>query len=148
MAVSAKYVLMCDEIRQENNGKFILIGLYTPDMSVPQIPFGIPSLTFFVGLESDRVGNFQSRFALQHLDSGQNIVEGMGAFGFPKPGFGSMPVQIRNFAIPNAGTYVFSLSIEGQKDPITHSFNVILAPQMAMLPAGFQAPPGFPNLAR
>jgi hypothetical protein len=128
MAVTARYVLMCDEVRIENNGKFLILGLYTPDMSIPQLPFIMPSLTFFVALESDRPGNFQIRFALQQLDTGQNVVEGMGAIAFQRPGMGVNPIQLRNFGFPTVGTYVFSLTIEGQRDPITSSFNVILAP--------------------
>jgi hypothetical protein len=140
MTITSKYILMCDEVRQESNGKFLLIGLYTPDMTVPQLPFVIPSLTFFVALESDRPGNVQVRFAVQLLDSGQNVAEGMGAGGFPKPGLGMMPIQLRNFPIQAAGTYVFSLSFEGQRDPITYSFNVILAPpqQVGMIPGMMQ----------
>ena len=140
MAINAKYVLMCDEIRIENNGKIILLGLYMPDMTVPQLPFMIPSLTFFIVLESDRPGNIQVRFAIQLLDSGQNLAEGMGAAVFPKPGLGVMPIQLRNFPIQTAGTYVFSLTFEGQREPLTHSFNVLLAPpkQVGMIPGMMQ----------
>ena len=140
MAITAKYIVLCDEIRVENNGKLMLLGVYTPDMSVPQLPFVIPSLTFFIALESDRPGNVQVRFAIQLLDSGRSIAEGMGAVGFPKPGLGIMPVQLRNLPLQSAGTYVFSLTLEGQRDPITHSINVILAPpqQVGMMPGMMQ----------
>jgi len=140
MAITSRYVLMCDEVRQEINGKFIVLGLYTPDMTVPQLPFVIPSLTFLSALESDRPGNVQIRFAIQNLDSGQNVAEGMGAAGFPRPGLGMMPVQLRNFPIQSAGTYVFSLTLEGQRDPITYSFNIILAPpqQVGAVPGMMQ----------
>jgi hypothetical protein len=141
MAITSRYVLMCDEVRQEANGKFIVIGLYTPDMSVAQIPVQMPSLTFFAVLESDRPGSVQFRFSLQHLDSGQNIAEGMGASVFQRPGMGVVPIQLRNFAIPNAGTYVFSLNINDQREPITSSFSVILTPPTQ---AGF--PPGLPQM--
>jgi hypothetical protein len=142
MAITAKYILTCDEVRQEANAKYIIIGLYTPDLTIPQIPFGLPSLTFFLALESDRPGNFQMRFALEHLDSGQKIVEGMGAVGFQRPGLGMVAIPLRNVNIPSAGTFVFSLTIEGQKDPITSSFNIILMPPQSQ-PG---APPGFPHM--
>jgi hypothetical protein len=142
MSITHKYTLMCDEVRQENNGKILILGLYTPDMTIPQAPFVLGSLTFFSALESDRPGNFQIRFEIQHLDTGQKVAEGMGAFGVPKPGLGVAPIQMRNLLLPNAGTYVFSLTIEGQREPITYSFNVILAPPQQM---GFQQgmPPNF-----
>lgn len=97
-------------------------------MTIPQAPFVLPSLTFFAALESDRPGNVQIRFEIQNLDTGQKIAEGMGAFGVAKPGMGAVPIQLRNFPIPNAGTYVFSMNFEGQRDPLTYTFNVILAP--------------------
>jgi hypothetical protein len=50
VAINQKYILVCDEVRQENNGKFMVIGLYTPDMTLPQIPFVLPSLTFFIAM--------------------------------------------------------------------------------------------------
>jgi hypothetical protein len=140
MPINAKYILMCDEVRVENNGKLMLLGLYMPDMTVPQLPFVIPSLTFLIALESDRPGTIQIRFAIQLLDSGQNLGEGMGATGFPKPGLAVMPIQLRNVSIQTAGTYVFSITFEGQREPITHSFNVLLVPpqQVGMLPGMMQ----------
>jgi hypothetical protein len=129
MAINARYVLVCDEVRQENNGKYLVIGLYTPDMAIPQIPFLLPSVTFVVALESDRpTNNLQIRFALQHLESGQDVAAGMGAIAFPKPGVGISPINLRNLQLPNAGTYVFSMNIEGRTDPITATFSVILVP--------------------
>ena len=32
MAMKHLYTLMCDEVRVENNGKLMIIGVYTPDM--------------------------------------------------------------------------------------------------------------------
>jgi hypothetical protein len=139
--ITQKYILVCDEVRQEINGKFIILGAYTPDMTIPQIPFALPSLTFFIGLESDRPGNFGMRFSLEHLESGQVIAQGMGNIGFQKPGVGPLPLSLKNVLLHNAGTYVISLNIDGQKDPITSSFSVILLPQ--------QQPglvPGFPQM--
>jgi|SRR6267142_707359 len=139
MAITAKYILLCDEVRQEINGKFILLGVYMPDMTIPQIPFLVPSLTFFICLESDRPGSFQMRFKLQHLESGAVIADGMGNIGFQQPGQGPVPVPLRNIGLVSAGAYVFSLTLEGQHEPITMSFNVVLTPQQ---PQGFA--PGFP----
>jgi hypothetical protein len=135
MPILPKYIVLCDEIRQEVNGKFILLGVYMPDMTLSQLPFVIPALTFFVVLESDRPGNYQARFSLESLESGQKLFEGMGAVGFAKPGTGVLPIGVRNVMIQMAGTYVFTLNLEGQKDPITHSFNIFLVPQQQ---------PGFP----
>ena len=40
-------VTLCDEIRREDNGKFLFIGVYTGHVLVPRLPFDLPTLTFF-----------------------------------------------------------------------------------------------------
>jgi hypothetical protein len=52
MPVSIVATLVCDEVRVEHNGKLILLGVYTPNILVPQIPFTFPILTFFQLLDS------------------------------------------------------------------------------------------------
>lgn len=123
---TARYILACDQVRREDNGKFIIIGLYTPDMAVQQIPFAMPTLAFFMCLESDRPGNFQFRMRLDHLESGRVLAEGMGGVQFNLPGLGFFPVQLGGLQFPGAGAYTLSLTFEGQREPITHQFNVLL----------------------
>jgi hypothetical protein len=140
MPITTRYVLVCDEVRQENNGKFLIVGLYTPDMTVPQIPFVLPSLTFFLCLESERPAQYQFRLNLQHLESGHVVAQGMGAIGFQRPGVGTFPVRMNNVQLMGAGAYTFSLHIEGEREPITTSFSVIL--NIALQPQpGTPAPP-------
>ena len=126
MPITHKYTLICDEVRQENNGKFIVIGLYTNDMVVPQIPFVLPSLTFFVFVDSDRPGNYPFKLKFEQLESGKSLAEGMGMVQFQKPGIASYPIRLGNVQLANAGTYTFSLSIEDMKGPIIVAFNVII----------------------
>ena len=38
MAITHHYTLVCEDVRVENNGKFLILGLFTPDIVVPQIP--------------------------------------------------------------------------------------------------------------
>jgi hypothetical protein len=139
MAITAKYVLVCDDFRREDNGKFIIIGLYTPDMSVPQIPFVMPTLTFFMNLESDRPGNFGFRLRIQHQDSGAVVVEGMGMIpvGNPQQPI-IIPVKVGGVQFNNPGLYSFSLTLDGQNDPIVATFNVQLGTPGAPGPMGPQ----------
>jgi len=129
MPVTARYLLLCDEVRREDNGKLIVLGLYTPDVSVPQIPFVMPSLTFFACLDSDVAGNFQFTLRLEHLETGiqggRPLAEGMGAMQFRNPGTAFVPVRFGNVQFVAAGPYVFSLNLTGQ-DPITFEFQVRL----------------------
>lgn len=139
--VKEKYTIICDEVRQENNGKFIIIGVYNGNITIPQIPFMLPSLTFFQTLESDRPGMLNVRMKIQHLESGKNLVEGMGAINFVRPGPGVSALRFQNIGLIAAGTYNFVQEIEGQNDPIIVPFDVMLVipqPQFQMLPGGMQ----------
>jgi hypothetical protein len=126
MALQEKYTIMCDEVRQEINGKFLLLGMYTPDIAVPQLPIVLPVLTFFVVLTDDRPDNHQFRLSIQHLESGQVVAQGMGGFQSQRPGLVTLPVRISPMQFTNAGAYTFSVHFDNVRDPITHSFNVIL----------------------
>jgi len=76
MALTNKYTLICDDVRQENTGKLIVIGIYAGVVGVPQIPATFPTgLTFFQGWESDRPGKIDLKIKIQHLESGQIIIE-------------------------------------------------------------------------
>jgi hypothetical protein len=138
MAITAKYILVCDDFRREDNGKFIIIGLYTPDMLVPQIPFAMPTLTFFMNLESERPGNFTFRIKIQHQDTGNILGQGMGMIPVLNPQQPIiMPVKIGGIIFNAPGLYGISLEIDGQQDPIVTTFNLQLgaiagAPQPGM----------------
>jgi hypothetical protein len=124
--ISHKYTLVCDEVRQEINGKFIILGLYTPDIVVPQIPTTLPSLTFFQCLESDRPGHRSLTLRLEHLETGRKLIEAHGGVFFQKPGLAVAPVKFGNVQFQGAGLYSFVVEIEDQPDPIITQFSVIL----------------------
>ena len=127
MPVTARYILVCDDFRREDNGKFILIGLYTPDMVVQQIPFPMPTLTFFLNLESDRPGNFGFRITIQHQESGTILGQAMGMIPVLNPAQPIiMPVKIGGIQFNSAGLYSFSMTIDGQNDPLVATWSVVL----------------------
>ncbi|NOZ22405.1 MAG: hypothetical protein GXP25_15095 [Planctomycetes bacterium] len=39
-------VIVCDEVRQENTGKLLVIGMYLDNVGVPRTPFMLPVLSF------------------------------------------------------------------------------------------------------
>jgi len=140
MAITHKYTLMCDEVRQEVSGKFIVIGLYTPGITVPQFPIVLPVLTFFICLESDRPEQLQFSTRLVNLETGQLLVQGMGAIAFQRPGIGLSILPQNNVMFQAAGAYTFELAIQNHP-PITSNFDVVLAtPQLpqGQLPSMFR----------
>lgn len=125
MPITQKHAIVCDDFRQENSGKFIIIGMYTPDMQVAQLPVMLPTLTLFAWLESDRPGNFPFRFRLEHLETGKALAEGMGMMAFNKPGPGVTAIRIGGIQIASPGAYTFILQFDGQSERLLTQFSVI-----------------------
>lgn len=126
MAITEKYIILCDDFRREDNGKILLVGMYITDMTVPALPFLLPTLTFFCVLDSDRPGNFRFSFRLRHEEGGRSIAEGMGQAPVTDHRLPMvMPVKIGGIQIQAAGLYTFSLEFDNQ-GPIVKPFNVQL----------------------
>jgi hypothetical protein len=138
MAITHKYTLVCDDIRQENTGKFILVGLYTGQIGIPHVPLTLPSLSFFQVFECDRPGNFSFRIRLDHMETGQHVLEGMGMINVLKPGVGVAPVRFGPLPVPAFGTYSLVVTVENEP-PIIFHFDFIMA-QPSVGPAAGQLP--------
>ncbi len=140
MAITHKFTIMCDEVRQENNGKLLLIGVYQDAMLVSQFPVVLPGLTFMMKLESDRPGMWTARMRLQHLDTGEKLLEALGAINFQRPGIAINPVRLPIFQLKAPGVYHFVMEVEGQTEPILYEFTVGL--QITQTPQqGISIPP-------
>lgn len=126
MAFRHRYTLICDDFRREDNGKLILIGVYVDTIVLPQLPFALPSISFFSFLESDRPGHWALDFKLTHLESGKNLVEGHGGAEVRKPGIVIAPLKFGPIQFQAVGAYSFSVQIQGEAEPIITHFNVQL----------------------
>lgn len=130
MAITHRYTIMCDQVRREDNGKWLLLGVYEDTLGLPQLPAPLPGLTFFMRLESDRLGVWNAQVRLEHAETGQRIFEGMAMLNFQRPGGGMVPVATPPFQLTAVGDYNFVIQIQGQEnDPIIHHFSVVLIPQ-------------------
>jgi hypothetical protein len=138
MAITHKFTLMCDDVRQEVGGKAILIGVYSPDMVLQSIPAMVPTLAFYQCFESDRPGTFTIRMHIEVMETGQRVLEGMGMMNIPKPGLGFGLMKFANVPLPAFGSYSLVVQIEGEREPIIWTFNVY--PQQQLGPLGGQAP--------
>ncbi len=127
MAITHKYTLICDDVRQENNGKLIIIGMYTPNIAAFQIPTVLPSLTFFQAMESDRPGQYAFRIQVQHLETGHSLAEARGVLNFMQPGPAMNVVRFANVMVDRLGTYNFTLTIEEHREPVLVQFDIVLA---------------------
>jgi hypothetical protein len=129
MPFKHRYTIISDEVRQENNGKLLVIGMYSEQMTVPQIPFMTPALTFTFVIDSDRPGDYPFRAKLENLESGKVLAQAMGVIRVMRPGTTMNILGFRNISVDRIGTYTMSLIIDGEKDPMTANIEVILQPQ-------------------
>jgi hypothetical protein len=133
MPLIHKYSLLCDDVRVESNGKFIVIGVYTPNIHVPTLPFALPTLCFFTGFTSDTPGRYQMRAQLRHLETGHVLGELLGMIE-QGPGIGVFALRFPNVIFNQGGRYNLVLTIEHHPDPFIVDFDVILQVPQPLLP--------------
>jgi hypothetical protein len=122
-----KLTLVCDDVRREDNGKLIIIGVYTPDIRVAQIPFVFPSLTFLQWLETSQAGQYEFRSSLNLLEDGKAIAQIVGMTEAKRPGVMLNVLRLMNLRIQSTGTYTFTTRFEQHGEPIIHSFQINLS---------------------
>lgn len=132
MAVKHRYTLICDEVRQEINGKYLVIGLYTGPLMVPQIPIPL-NLTFAHFFETDRPGRLSLKFWVERLDTGRRLVEGQGQGVVAGQGFGLAPIRVP-IQIDGEGAHNFVLQMEGESETILTPFMVTIIRQSPTMP--------------
>jgi hypothetical protein len=142
MAITHKYTLICDDIRVENVGKLILIGIYMGKITVPHVPVVLPSLAFFQVYESDRPCSLTFRMRLARMDTGESIVEGMGMINVQQPGIGVAPIKFSPVPLPVFGTYSLEVNIEGER-PVVDTFDVLAMPPQQQQMMMMRGQPGF-----
>ena len=123
MAVTHKYTVICDDVRQEANRKFILIGVYISQLIVEQIPANL-KLTFFQLLDCNTPGTYSAKINLAHLETGKQIAEGLGGIIVSRPG-PSVNLMTMPLKFEATGTYQLCVRID-QEEPIIVSFDVTL----------------------
>lgn len=104
-SVKPDYAILCDDIRQEQNGKLILIGVYSGDILLREFPgklnialllHGSISADCAVTLEIKYRGDFENADPYEVTAKGDIQawqVEGSGEFYVPVPG---VPFEFRN----------------------------------------------------
>lgn len=103
------YAIVCDDIRREDTGKLILIGVYSNDIRCIEFPVQI-SLSFAIGIHAQKPIKVKSNIRMlvngeqQHKLSGEMDVSSAGAGIFVGP---QMPVT---FSSP--GAYAIQVQVD------------------------------------
>jgi hypothetical protein len=118
MAVTHNYTIICDDVRREDNGKLIILGMYMGTITVPSFPAVLPTLTILSLVESDRPGQWSFRLAIQNLERGNAVMEARGFANVPQPGPAVMPIKFGGARFEERGNYTVTLEVEGQREPL------------------------------
>lgn len=141
MPLTHKYTLICDDVRREDNGKMIIVGVYGPVLGLSQLPMILPSgLTFLSFWDCDRPGMVDLKIKLQLLEGGTRpLIEARANINVVQPGPAALPIKLGPIQFNAAGAYNLVIDIDGQKEPVIVPFTVEL--NIQQLPA---AMPGMP----
>jgi len=134
MAFEHKYTILCDDVRREDNGKLIVLGMYFGVITVPQFPSILPTLTVLSVFQADRPGNFPFTLKVQRLETGRAILEAQGFAGVQQPGPAVLPVKFGPVRLDESGAYSIVTEIQGQSGVIVNDFSVVLMPQIGPQP--------------
>lgn len=107
------YSVLCDEVRREDNGKWILLGLFE-DWTVPALPFAIPRCCI-VNKWCNGQGHFvqQSRF----VDSDDQILLQSDGVAFELPDLDANFTAVQVFGglvLERAGKIWIEILIDGE----------------------------------
>jgi hypothetical protein len=115
-------VLICDDVRQEKNGKEILIGVYRDVIVVKDIPYVMPGVFFWIstGPAKAVVGK---RFGFKVTDPANNAIAksiGMvsGPSEHPEEPY-VIRIRIENLVLTQAGKYAIFFGEPGHEDQVS-----------------------------
>jgi hypothetical protein len=126
--ITHNYTVMCDEVRREDNGKFLLLGVYADAILFNSFPAAWPGLTFFVKLHCEEPGVYGMKMRLEKLEGGAPLHQAEGAIGAQQRGPIFVPIRTPPSTFEQAGGYNFVIEFENS-EPILYSFSVALAPK-------------------
>jgi hypothetical protein len=73
-SINISQAIACDDIRQEINGKHILIGVYSGNLGVPSFP-NVIALGFWVLAKPSQIGDYDVQLRVQDTD-GKEVTRG------------------------------------------------------------------------
>jgi hypothetical protein len=105
--VHVRYGLLCDDVRQEDNGKFILIGTYNFDIQVTEVPVTL-ILRLVVGIDIKEVLD-PAELELVASLSDETLVAGKGKIGLRSQVSTILPLPPIRLRIEHDGILQFRL---------------------------------------
>ncbi|HMG87945.1 MAG TPA: hypothetical protein VK574_19595 [Terracidiphilus sp.] len=130
MALTHDYTIVCEMVRPEMGGKFVIVGLFPNGIGTPVVPFPMPLLTFFTLMKADAPGTYNYSGKLSPLATGREISPIVrGVIQAPAVGPAILVHQIMSPQFTAFGTHTWEVEIEGQEPFVTQFEVTRVAPQ-------------------
>lgn len=100
--------VLCDDIRQEKNNKYILIGVFSGDVVVPQFPATL-ALSLYAEYFSDTPG--QQNATLIYALSGEKKIEAHAKISIRSPGTATLALPPVPIEFPEPGELTISVQL-------------------------------------
>lgn len=126
MAFIHLYTILCDDVRKEDNGKLMILGLYANEILIPQLPYVFSTLSFFQGFKAEEIGQHWFEAKLSHTETGKILAQAMGSVQVSKPGPAFSVLRFSGIKFENLGAYYFRYGEVGQDQAIDYHFDVKL----------------------
>lgn len=110
---TVRSVIICDDVRKENNGKEILIGVYNEAVVVPTIPFVLPTFCVRFSLKVEK--EYFNFIQAQIRDPNERVVADVsGTLKIDNiKANASSSMRFAPLTIPTAGQYSIYFALEG-----------------------------------
>ena len=118
-----KYILFSDDVRNEENGKLMVIGLLGAAIVPEKLPLTMPfAVTAAISVEGTGDGRITG--TLRHVDSGTEVLsfEARGTIGHETDIL--IPFKFSRVRFEKPGLYEILLKPEGQEEGLRESFRV------------------------
>lgn len=128
MALTHDYTIVCEMVRPEIGGKFVIVGLFPNGIGTQVVPFPMPLLTFFTLMRADAPGAYNYTGKLSLLATGHEISPIVrGVIQAPAAGPAILVHSIMSPQFTAFGPYTWEVGIEGQ-EPFVTQFDVTRIP--------------------
>ena len=126
MDLAIKHMIVCDEVRREDNGKRIIIGVYTNTILVPEFPFVLPSLTFFSFARASESGDFPFEASLLLPQQDEPSTKAQGRMQIREIGDVQYTLQFRNVKFKGPGICRLGVRIGEHEEIVAAEISVQL----------------------
>ncbi len=109
-------LILCDEVRREDNGKLLIIGMYLGAILVPRVPFRMPRLSFFLKWKTNGLlptGDFRLTGPSKEAAGGFGMKTGREPESVPPVFYTTFTLE--NIQLTETGAYSLSYKPPGGK---------------------------------